>query len=105
MVYVVRFILRSDPSLTFIKVGITSANPMHRFKLDAKKFDLIVIETIKGLKRNDALALEAALLELFAPKNFRPPVVLGSGNSECFVYTEELQEEMKSLLSSYNKPV
>ena len=99
MVYVVRFVLKSDPSVTFIKVGITGSNPILRFKIDEKKFRLEVIEQTGTMRAADALAMEAALLELFRDQQFRSPVPLASGNTECFVYTPDLQTKMKEIVN------
>jgi hypothetical protein len=102
LVYVVAFVLRADPSIKFLKIGITTHDVPGRFAADSEIYHFAVVHQISAESTQHALAMERSLHELFRTHRFRPPMPLRSGgNSECFAYSDALEARMADLISSW----
>lgn len=99
--YVVRFAQLGGGEV-FLKIGITKNDIHERFAADARQYQTDLICKIGGLRRDEALKLEASLHKLFDPVRYIPTIQLMSGgNSECFTYSTGLEDSMKLLLNSW----
>ena len=100
LVYAVKFEDLKQQAQTFIKVGITGNTIEERFLADLERYKFSLVKSKVVWTRKGALMLEAAIHELLVKHSFRPEkILLSGGNSECFVYTEELEKMIYDLLS------
>jgi hypothetical protein len=106
-VYLVRFTLRTNPSVQFLKIGVSAFDLLARFQQDRQNYDFVVIAE-SAARGADALKIEAAFHAAFIKDRTRPRVPLASGNTECYRYTEETMKRMAEILSaigSDNAPI
>lgn len=98
-VYLVRFTLKTDRSVSFVKVGVSSVGISARFCRDRSNYDISTICKYDHLSRRDALAIEGAIHRAFYDKRIRPPVRLASGNTECFRDTESFVIDVSNIIT------
>lgn len=100
---VIVYALRFDDILgrvqSFIKIGITKQSIEARFFADAERYTITLIKQRILKSRKYALTLENALHVLLNSNKFRPEkILLSGGNSECFLYSDELKDKISDLL-------
>ena len=87
-VYLVAFTLRADPSVQFIKVGVSAYDIRARFRPDLTRYEVALLAESQRLTGGDAAMAERAVHLAFRKEHCRPPVRLTSGNTECYAHTE-----------------
>lgn len=88
-IYLVAFTLLDDPSLRFLKVGVSASDIRARFRLDLKRYSIELLAESQRLTGSDALTAEQAVHAAFRKGRYRPKVPLASGNSECYECSEK----------------
>lgn len=89
-VYLVKFTSKITDEQVFLKIGISNELPT-RFDLDFYRYDRAILNRISDLTRKEALRVERQLHALFRAKSYVPKLkLLSRGNSECFVYDDEI---------------
>lgn len=97
-VYALKFTLIDDPSVVFIKIGVT-CNIKNRFLNDADRFSWEILSKTNRVSRDDALTIEASILESLATFKTIPVVPLQSGNTECLVWSESTEVKVKEIFA------
>lgn len=87
-VYLVLFQLRSDPRVSFLKVGISAYDIRARFRSDLGLYKVSLLAESARFLGRDAETAEHAIHRAFHKSRVWPSVRLMSGNSECFAHTE-----------------
>jgi hypothetical protein len=101
-VYFVRFTLRSDPHVTFVKIGVTAYAITERFFLDLDRYDIAVICETPHLPERMALSREADLHNAFKKFSFYPKVRLRSGgNTECYLLYGKPYDRVIEIIKSW----
>lgn len=98
-VYLVKFTLRRDCGVQFLKIGISAIAIRARFQCDERNYDVAILAESEWLSMRDAALTESALHAAFRSAKFRPPVLLASGNTECFAYSEDNRCRMANIIS------
>jgi hypothetical protein len=100
IVYAVKFDDTKGIYPTFIKVGITGGTIEERFLADLERYEFSLIKSKLLYTRKAALVLEGSIHTLLTKHSFRPEkILLSGGNSECFVYSAELEKMIENLLT------
>ena len=97
--YLVLFTLRTNPSVQFIKVGISRLDLLARFQRDAVNYEFEIITEGERARDADAKTAEAAFHAAFLIHRQKPVVRLASGNTECYRYTDELLRKMREVIT------
>lgn len=87
-VYLVRFTLRSDSKVAFLKVGMSGMAIEARFQSDAGRYKVEAIASSPFFSGPDALLVEKSIHRALLGKRHVPVTRLKTGNTECYVYDE-----------------
>ena len=101
-VYFVHFRMKTDPTISFLKVGYTK-NIQNRFLNDADNFHITFLNEVDELKKDSALHLEQSIHEIYHSLKRFPVKGLSSGNFECYPDDVELIREFNQIFTSFNK--
>jgi len=99
IVYLVRFTSITNPTHTFLKVGVTNSLK-ERFELDCYRYTVKCIAASAKMTRREALKIERQLHGRFKEKGYVPEIkLLSKGNSECFLDDDEIIQDALKVLS------
>ena len=87
-IYLVKFTHKSDSSIQFLKLGMSTMSPDARFIADIANYTIEVIALSDSFNINDALTLEKSIHRSLLAERHRPICLLKSGNTECYSFSE-----------------
>ena len=98
-IYLAHFVLRADPTVQFLKVGISSLNLDARFEVDRANYEIKALAESEFIATKDARLMESAFHSAFRTHRFFPTVSLATGNTECFAYSEDLVDRLRRFIT------
>jgi hypothetical protein len=99
-VYLVLFTNLANPSIQFLKIGVSSMPTLlARFSKDLHSYKIEALASSPRYPVQDALALEKAIHAAFRSDSCRPSIRLSSGNTECYVYSEANARKFVALIN------
>lgn len=89
---------------TFIKIGVSSNGIKQRFSADIKNYNITLLKETNEYDDADSFIIESNFHTLLYKFKYNPILRLNSGNTECFVDTEECIEKIDHILTMKKKP-
>jgi hypothetical protein len=89
---------------TFIKVGVSAYPLAQRFAADLARFTIESVIETEFYQSSDALIVESNFHQILRHRSYSPKVRLRSGNSECFVHSDEVLIDLARIFNSKRHP-
>lgn len=99
-IYLVKFTHKSDTSIQFLKVGMSTMSPDARFIADVSNYYFEVVALSASFSIKDALIMEKSIHRALLAEKHRPICPLKSGNTECYSFNESSMKIFSELVNN-----